>query len=317
MRAWIYQGIVWAVLMLGARGAEVVGNAEGTVFTFETERMEGTIGVEGKYFGVTRLMDKKSGRELLDSRYSALNLFKLMSVGDVRGMPREMERTWSSGPNWVEVEWSATERHRGVVRARYVVGESAVDLTVTVEADGSYEDYEVFLSSYFDGVMRPHVYLAPRPGKKEAPEWVMPSFSGVFKDTLLAFPRDARAARICIDGRWEPSAHSGPTVPISPVRRYAECLAVMEDPEGGAGAVLMADPRGCYAISSRYFSDDKTKRQTSYSAFDLMLFGEDVEAGDERSVRVRLAVTDLDENFSQARELYRAFVEEIEKERKP
>ena len=46
-------------------------------FEFETEAMEGTIRLDGAYHGVTRLIDKRTGGQVIDARYSALNLFKL------------------------------------------------------------------------------------------------------------------------------------------------------------------------------------------------------------------------------------------------
>ena len=49
---------------------------------------------------------------------------------------------------------------------------------------------------------------------------------------------------------------------------------------------------------------------TSYSAFDFSLFGNDFLPGVERSVRVRLALTPLDEKLSQPLKMYRKFIGE-------
>ncbi len=75
-------------------------------------------------------------------------------------------------------------------------------------------------------------------------------------------------------------------------------------------AVMMSRPRHCYAVSTRYFADKDEDRPTTYSAFDHSLIGDDVAAGDERTVRVRLAITPLDDQMSQPLELYRAFLAE-------
>jgi hypothetical protein len=48
---------------------------------------------------------------------------------------------------------------------------------------------------------------------------------------------------------------------------------------------------------------------TPYSAFDLSLFGDDLLPGDERTVRVRLALTALDDDLSQPLAMYRKFME--------
>ena len=42
--------------------------------------------------------------------------------------------------------------------------------------------------------------------------------SEVYRGMLLVFPRDALAARMCLDGRWERSEGKVPTVPNCPVR---------------------------------------------------------------------------------------------------
>jgi len=278
-------------------------------FEFQTDRMEGTIGLAGAYHGVTRLVDRGSGRQVIDPRYSALNLFKLMSVNQIMGQPRSMERTTQVAPNRVEVSWAATDGHKAQITARYEVPEpNAVDVTVTVRSQGAYRGYELFMSSYFDKTLRPYVYLKSRGGQE--PELVLPMASDVFRGTVLVFPRDAHAARRCVDGRWDRNEWKTPIVQMCPVRHYAHCLALMTDPEKQLGVVLMAHPRDCYAISTRYFAEDDAERLTTYSAFDLSLFGDDLLPGDERSVKVRLALIPLDGDPSRALELYERFVAE-------
>ena len=75
---------------------------------------------------------------------------------------------------------------------------------------------------------------------------------------------------------------------------------------------LMCRPQHCYAISARYHADRDADRPTPYSAFDLSLFGGDLAPGDERTVRVRLALTPLDAEMSQPLKLYREFLAENE-----
>jgi len=278
-------------------------------FDFKTDRMEGTVGLVGAYHGVTRLVDRGSGRQVIDPRYSALNLFKLMSVNQIMGQPRTMERTIEVGPDRVEVSWAATDGHKAQITARYeVVRPNAVDVTVTVRSQGAYRGYELFMSNYFDKALRPHVYLESRAGQE--PELVLPMASDVFRGTVLVFPRDAHSGRRCVDGRWERNEWSTPIVQMCPVRHYAHCLALLTDPEEQLGVVLMAHPRHCYAISTRYFAEDDADRLTTYSAFDFSLFGDDLLPGDERSVKVRLALVPLDGDPSRALELYRGFVAE-------
>jgi hypothetical protein len=271
-------------------------------FTFDTGRMAGTIRVNGKYHGVTRLLDKLTGHELIDARYSALNLYKLMAVNQVMGIPRDMERTSTAGRNWVEIKWGKTEDHNGEVTARYEVSRTnAIDLMVTVQAGAAYPDYEVFMPSYFDKSMRAHLYLKRRRQSDRA-DLVMPSFNDSFATTLPVFSRDSRAAQIPLDGRWDG------IIDFSPMRRYAHCLAFMVDPDNRGAALLMADPKDCFGISVRYHAEETAKRLTSYSAFDFGLIGHDLKPGEVRKVRARLALTELDENFSQPLRMYREFI---------
>src|SRR5262245_52815421 len=147
---------------------------ETNAFDFETAAIKGTIQPQGAYHGVTRLVDKRTGRQLIDPRFSALNLFKLHSVNHYMGQPREMERTVTASPTAVEIKWAATVAHQGEITARYEVREpNAIDVTVTVRAQGTYPGYEVFMSSYFDSVLEPHVYLTPRVPTAE-PQLVLP-----------------------------------------------------------------------------------------------------------------------------------------------
>jgi hypothetical protein len=282
-------------------------------FDFQAGHIQGTIQLQGAYHGVTRLVDRRSGRQVIDPRYSALNLFKLMSVNLAMGMPRTMQRTIEASDSWVQARWAATEAHRAEIVARYELHPpNALDLTVTVRFHGTYAGYELFLSSYFDAALRPLVYLAPQRGKPAAApaEPVFPVVNDVFRGTVLVFPRDAHAARRCLDGRWDRSEQKTPTVQMCPVRRYAHCLAVMTDLDKSLGVVLMSHSRDCYALSTRYHAETEADRLTTYSAFDLSLFGDDFVPGDSRTVRVRLAVVPLAAGLEEPIRLYRDFLAE-------
>ena len=296
----------------GRQKAALTPNEVDGGFDFETSQVQGTIRLDGAYHGVTRLIDKRTGRQVIDPRYSALNLFRLFSVNQGMGQPRSMERTTRVSADWVEVSWPVTDAHKGEITARYEVHQpNAVDVTVTVQTQGAYRGYELFMSNYFDKILRPYVYLKPRRGKAaQEPELVLPTVNDVFRGTVLVFPRDTHAAQRCVDGRWERNEWGAPTVQMCPVRHYANCLAFVTDPESRLGVVLMAKPGDCYAISTRYFAEDDADRLTSYSAFDLSLFGDDLLPGDRRTVKARLAVTELDDDMSQPGKLYRAFLAE-------
>ena len=184
-----------------------------------------------------------------------------------------------------------------------------MDLSVTVKSQGAYRGYELFLSNYFSAVLRPHVYLWRRHRRNY--DLVVPTVSDVFRGTVLVFPRDAHAARLCVDGRWERSEGGTPIVQMCPVRHYVHSFAFMADPDKQLGIVLMSLPSHCYAISARYHADNPSDRLVDYSAFDLSLFGNDLVSGEEQTVKVRLALTPLDDGLSQPLQLYQAFLKEM------
>jgi hypothetical protein len=204
--------------------------------------------------------------------------------------------------------WRATAAHQGEVVATWEVREAAsVDLTISVQTAGPYAGYEVFMSSYFDNTTKPHLYLKQR-FPTEPDQLVAPMVNDVFRDCLLVFPRDSNAARLCVDGRWDRSEGDVPTVQNIPVRHYSRALGFLTDPENKSALVMMSRPRDTVGISTRYFADLPEDRQTSYSAFDFSLCGENLAAGDQRTLRVRLTLSDLDDQISQPMNLYEQFI---------
>lgn len=279
-------------------------------FAFDTDVMAGRIEPAGAYHGVGSLIDKRSGRQIIHPDYSALNLFRLFAHHQGMGQPRSMERSTSAVAGGVEIRWPPTAEHQIELVARYTVPEAdAIDLRVTARSHGTYAGYELFLPSYFDPALRPRVYLrGNRYGEPEgSPDLVVPMVNDVYRGTVLVFARDPHAARRCVDGRWNRSEADAPTVQMCPVRYYAHCLAFLTDPGERLAAVLMARPRDCYAISTRYFAENQADRMAPYSAFDLSLFGSDLVPGDEVTVGVRLALLRIDGDLDRPLRHYRAF----------
>jgi hypothetical protein len=208
-----------------------------------------------------------------------------------------MERDVRLMDHGLEVRWPAAEAHHGEIVARYVIATpNAVDLTITLSSDGTYPGYEIFTSSYFDPALVPHIFLRDaryggRTGDK--PQLTVPMVSDVYRGTVIVFPRDAHAARRCVDGRWDRKEFQSPIVQMCPVRHYAMPMAYVADAERDLAVVLMSRRSDCYAISTRYHADDDADRLTPYSAFDFSLFGDDVLPGFERTVTMRLALTTL------------------------
>lgn len=277
-------------------------------FEFDTPLMSGRIEPAGAYHGLKKLVHKPTGRQWIDPRYSALNVFKLQSVNLCMGQPRTMPSQVTSTDKSVTMTWPATEHHQGEVAATWeVAGPASIDLTITVKTTGPYAAYEVFMSSYFDNTTKPHLYLKSR-FPTEPEQLVAPMVNDVFRNCLLVFPRDSNAARLCVDGRWDRSEGDVPTVQNIPVRHYARALGFLTDPDKQSALVMMSRPQHTVGISTRYFADKPEDRQTSYSAFDFSLCGEHLAPGDARTLRVRLALTELDDQMSQPPALYAQFL---------
>ena len=94
------------------------------------------------------------------------------------------------------------------------------------------------------------------------------------------------------------------------MRHYAHPLAFMTDPEKKLAVVLMMRTESCSAISARYFSEHDEERATTYSAFDFLVFGDDLLPGDVRTADVRLVLTPLDADMSQPLKLHEKFLSE-------
>jgi hypothetical protein len=283
-------------------------------FTFETEAMMGRIAPQGAYHGISQLRDKVSGRELIHPKYSALNLFRLLAVNQGMGEPRYMKRSVSSDGDAVTVRWAATEGHLGALEATYTVRAPAtIDLTVKARTQGSYAGYEVFLSSYFEPILRPFVYLkVGRYGVAgQEQERVCPMVNDVFRGTVIVFPRDSHMARRCVDGRWDRNEYGAPTVQMCPVRFYSLPLAYLADEDQGRAVVLMAEEQNCASISTRYHAEDQARRMTDYSAFDFSLFGRDMLPEDEVRVRLRLTLVSLTDEGDAAIQALEAFRREL------
>ncbi|MCS6862587.1 MAG: hypothetical protein NZT92_19970, partial [Abditibacteriales bacterium] len=179
----------------------------------------------------------------------------------------------------------------------------------TVKSQWSYSAYELFLSNYFDPAMQPHVYVqgSPYATPPNEAQWIAPQVNDVFVGTGLVFPRDQHAARRSVDGRWE---RIWALYQWNPQRYYAKPVMFQTDPARRVAAVLMSRPQDCFAVASGYNSPNDKDPFKAQNPLYLSLFGDDLMPGDERTARVRLAVTELDEAMSQPLALYEAFIAE-------
>ena len=286
----------------------LVHDPEKNVYHFETEELKGFIDPEGQRHGVKKLVHKPTGLQVVHPKYDLLNLFLLFSTNHYMGTAREKERTVEAAGDTLELQWAPTDDHRAELTARYrIVEPNLIDLDVTVRSDWPYPAYEVFLSNYFDLSMRPYVYVqgSPFDDPPDQPRWIAPEVNDVFVGSGLVFPRDQHAARRSVDGRWD---RIWALYQWNPQRYYELPITMQADIERGIAAVLMSRPEHCYAVISGYESGNLNDPFKDQNPLYLSLFGDDLRPGDERTVRARIAVTELDAAMSQPSALYTDFI---------
>ena len=283
------------------------------LWEFETEVLAGTIRPWGHHHGVNHLIHKPTGVRLVHPDYTLFNLYFIFCEGACLASARSAQKTVRVHEDCVSIHWKAAELHRAELTACYRVLEpNIIEFSVTVNAMENYTAYEAFLSSYFDLSLRPYVYVSGGSFVGSRPHWYTPVVESLYRDNAIVFPRDARCARMHLDGRW---GNVKTLYQWKSQQYYGLPLAVQADRERGVGAVLMSQRQDCPSINwtvgisdprqSSYRSDHLDDPMNARNPLYFSLFGEDVEAGVERTARVRLVVVGLDDDFGSVVELCR------------
>ena len=286
--------------------------ASNDVWEFETEELRGFIQPYGERHGVKEVLHKPTGIQVVHPKFDVFNLFLLFSTNHWMGQARLLERSVRADGDSLEVRFEPNEEHKADLTATYHVREpNIIDLQVTVRSHWPYPAYEVFLSSYFDTSMVPHVFVAG--GQFADPpdqdQWIAPVLSDVFVGTGLVFARDQHAARRSTDGRWD---RIWGTYQWNPQRFYARPLMCQTDPANRVAAVLMSNPEDCYAVISGYDTPNLADHFKDQNPLYLSLFGDDLVPGSGRTVRARFQVTETDAALSPLVPLHDAFLAECE-----
>ena len=283
-------------------------DSNANVWRFETDQMSGCIDPNGERHGVKELLHKPTSTQVVHPKYDLLNMFLLFSTNHNMGQLRTQERTIEADGSRISVHFPATDVHKVDITAVYEVKEpNLIDLSITAQSNWPYSGYEVFLSNYFDLALGPHVFVQGNPFDvpKDTARWIAPEVNDVFVGTGLVFPRDQHAARLSTDGRWERIWGLYQWNP----QRYFELPVVMSaNPEKGVAGVLMSRPEDCYAVISGYESTNMDDPFKDQNPLYFSLFGDNIRVGDERTVEVRFAATELDNSFSQVLKLYDDFI---------
>lgn len=309
-----------ATMLLGALGVLVLGSgaasaeepnvasdaeaSTNSVFTageapgeyhVETETLHGTLGEDGRSYGLHPLTYAPGGVSLTGAAYGIANYYRVFTADhryeDLRVLSSE---TSLEPPGTVRVHWPVTEDQPFALTGVYRwVAPDTLDLETIVEAEADLPDFEVFLASYLSSVF-PASSVYARTGEQETGFITAEQEEGVWQ----VFPRDGEALAIVNDGRWE--------IPPSPVDwavrpDFAEALIYRRAEDSDLTVAMMGQPEDCFAL----FTPERG--EAHYSMY-LSLFGRTIEAGESARTTVRIIVGALDNDALLER--YRDFVDE-------
>ncbi len=290
--------------------------AERGWFAFDTGLYKGKLRADGNSQGLPTFVDAKTGTELAHGggNPGILSLYRLfssgkrwgdMKTGDTfRGWPQQAARLDDGS---VRIVWAPADDHPVEVTAIYRWrSPSTLDLDVTATATTDLPEFEIFLSSYFNGSFKNAVYVnAPR-FRAGKPYFLSPVANDLVIGTYLAYPRDLHAARMIYDGRWE-QGHS--PVQWSITRFLAAPLGLMHDAKSDLTFVFMARPDECFAVLVPYNKTPPDGVAGHHSIY-FSLFGGDLKAGKAARSRCRMVV-DRGISHDRAVALYQTFLEQV------
>lgn len=281
---------------------ETVGDR---LFDFNTGAVKGTLRANGKYQGISSLIDVATGKELtrsagIFSYYRALSTDRRWG-GDARDWPMTAELLPDGA---VQIDWPAHEDHPFEMTATYRwVSPTTLDLETVVRPQQSMPRFEIFLSSYFDLNFKAIAYAKPLRPVDGPGEFIMADVNPLVQGSYLAFPASSQAAQMFFDRRWAPE---NGLVPWAVTRVLGAPMAIKRDVESDITFLLMSRVEDCFALSMSYNMEPPMDGIANHGSVYMSLLGKDIEAGESRRAQVRMVV---DRNLSNQRavELYEQF----------
>jgi hypothetical protein len=245
-------------------------------FTFNTGVLQGMLRADGKSRGLSSVVHLPTGK-VLDSSVGLFGHYRVLSANKRYGTaawdwPSEA-RLRPDGA--VEVHWPSAEERPFELRAVYRwTSPNTLDLETSVLAKTNLTKFESFLASYFsDGFTNSLVSV-----RSNSQAFYLPADrdAGIWQ----AFPRNAAAAAIIKDGRWQ-----FPPSPVDWVIRpvLAKPVGIRVSPASNLRAVLMSPPEDCFAVLTPYSTEP-------HRSMYLSLFGIDLKPGESARARARLVI---------------------------
>lgn len=263
---------------------------------------------DGTHHGISSLEWKDGGLQLAKAPF-VLNLYRVLAanelLGEARNRPYSVTTqlrnsgTTSSHPA-IRLSWEPWQEHPVRLSATYTLGEpNQIDLSIEIEALAAVRAYELFLSSYFDPVLEPHVIARQQRNAKDAGTPVLHAVkrSPFLYGHYVSFPRDTAAAALMYDGRWQ---HGKAPVLWATSPTFAVPMAIMARGQTGEGSsagenpdpvvIQMASSASCFSVNATYASADPDDIVARHNAVYFSLFGSDLHEGEQRKAHLRMVV---------------------------
>jgi hypothetical protein len=280
------------LITLPIRGEEspslrFVGSGD-RLFDFNTGAVKGTLRGNGKYQGISSLIDVATGQELTRSA-GIFSYYRVLSTDRRWGdSARDWPMTATLLPDGaVQIDWPAHEEHPFEMTAIYRwTSPTTLDLETIVTPQRSMPRFEVFLSSYFDLNFKAIVYAKPTRPVDGPAEFILADVNPLVQGSYLAFPTSSQTAQMFFDRRWAPE---NGLVPWAVTRVLGAPLAIKRDTESDITFLLMSRADDCFALSMSYNMEPPDGIANHGSVY-MSLFGKDIEAGASERAHIRLVV---------------------------
>lgn len=277
------------------------------LFDFNTGVVKGTLRANGKYQGISSLIDVETGKELTRSA-GIFSYYRVLSTDTRWGdAARDWPMTAALLPDGgVRIDWPAHEEHPFEMTAIYHwISPTTLDLETIVKPQRSMLRFEVFLSSYFDLDFKAIAYAKPTRPEDDPAEFILADVNPLVRGSYLAFPTSSQTAQMFFDRRWAPE---NGLVPWAVTRVLGAPMAIKRDTESDITFLLMSRVEDCFALSMSYNMDPPDGIANHGSVY-MSLIGKDIEAGESMRAHVRLVV---ERNLSNQRavELHEQYTQE-------
>lgn len=278
-------------------------DTESGTLRFQLDTISGVILADGNHQRTTELVYRPSGLHIGDVLLAPYRILaRSQWMGELRSMPHRAEPT----DHGVRVIWDARLAHQAQVVIEYAVREpNMIDVDVLVTGHHPYPSYELLFSSYFSPGFLGGAYVKATKG--DGLEQVHPSHHPVYEEMYISFPRDEAAAHAITDGRWQRGRH---WTRFLPARYYALPMGYFHHSQEGVDVLVMGVPRDVFAVSMAYAGDQKHDSVAAHNSLYLHLFNADLQAGEAKRTRLRLAVTPSARDGDQHLEVFQQFSRE-------